>query len=524
MTESEPDNAVLPVFDLGEIAPEDVSRLVSGVDDRFILVLPVPSIGSSNSRFDICDDLIEISWIAEQVARVSESVTAREDYDEARSQSRYRLSVNKPGTGFEAVIRKCATLLSREDEKSETSRALRYGDVRDEVLDYEDELASHLCRVPEILESYFANLVGGAYSEMRSEAPERYTDDIAKFPERRLEFWRSAFSSRIGAPCYTSCESWLVPVDVEPDMMFASTGQHYRTGDFIEGRVLTVADGSFVVADGVAMTFPIDQYLKSRVCASIVTLDVDESWPSEYFDWSGATIAQASRREAPAAAVPFSQRKHDPRTAPCLADPNGSLVIVNDGRFFHVLYGTKALPPTGLTRLYSALTDASDIVAKGLHGSPALACDWQSLTDEGFEQLCYDVILTVPRFDHGTIRKHGKSRSRDGGRDIEISDMPRPGEGRPRKWIFQCKLVSGKGSLSATKVVDIGDMLDHYQVGGYGVMASAPIDATLYDKLDAVCDRRGVEKMTFSVLELERALARNPVIRERYFGVRAQPG
>lgn len=166
------------------------------------------------------------------------------------------------------------------------------------------------------------------------------------------------------------------------------------------------------------------------------------------------------------------------------------------------------------------LTDASDLITRGMHGSPDLACDWPTLTDEQFEQLCYDVILTIPRFDPDTIRKHGKSRSRDGGRDIEIFDMPRPREGGRRKWIFQCKLVSRPGSLSAAKVVDIGDMLDHYDVGGYGVMTSAPIDATLYDKLDAVCDRRAVEKMTFSVLELERALARNPVIRERYFGMR----
>src|SRR3546814_13644575 len=87
----------------------------------------------------------------------------------------------------------------------------RYGDIRDEVLDYEEELAKHVYRVPEILESYYANLVGGAYSEMRSEAPARYADDVAKFPERRVEFWNSAFSWRIGAPCYTSCESWLIP-------------------------------------------------------------------------------------------------------------------------------------------------------------------------------------------------------------------------------------------------------------------------------------------------------------------------
>src|SRR3546814_19251163 len=128
-----------------------------------------------------------------------------------------------------------------------------------------------------------------------------------------------------------------------------------------------------------------------------------------------------------------------------------------------------------------------------MHGSPDLACDWHGLTDEHFEQLCYDIILTMPRFDPDTIRKHGKSRSRDGGRDIEIFDMPRPGEDRPRKWIFQCTLVSGKGSLSATKVVDIGDLIDHYDVGGYGVMTSATIDAPLYDKLHAVCAPRAVE-------------------------------
>src|SRR3546814_14585699 len=78
-----------------------------------------------------------------------------------------------------------------------------------------DVCSSDLCRVPEILESYYANLVGGAYSEMRSEAPARYADDVAKFPERRVEFWKSAFSWRIGAPCYTSCESWLIPVEID---------------------------------------------------------------------------------------------------------------------------------------------------------------------------------------------------------------------------------------------------------------------------------------------------------------------
>ena len=49
-------------------------------------------------------------------------------------------------------------------------------------------------------------------------------------------------------------------------------------------------------------------------------------------------------------------------------------------------------------------------------------------------------------------------------------------------------------------------------------MTSALIDATLYDKLGAVCGKRGVEQMNFSVLELERALLRHEYVRRRYFG------
>src|SRR3546814_14297822 len=79
--------------------------------------------------------------------------------------------------------------------------------------------------------------------------------------------------------------------------------------------------------------------------------------------------------------------------------PYTTLFRSNDGQFYHILHGTKLLPPSGLKRLHSVLADASDVLAKGMHGSPDLACDWHGLTDEHFEQLCYDIILTMPRFE-----------------------------------------------------------------------------------------------------------------------------
>lgn len=88
---------------------------------------------------------------------------------------------------------------------------------------------------------------------------------------------------------------------------------------------------------------------------------------------------------------------------------------------------------------------------------------------------------------------------------------------RPRKWIFQCKLVTDGSSLSGRKVTDIGDMLEVHGAGGFGVMTNVPIDATVYDKCGAICQKRGIEELHFSVLELERALASNRAIQFRYF-------
>src|SRR3546814_6693400 len=116
-----------------------------------------------------------------------------------------RMTAPKPGAGVGAVIRKCATLFSREDEESGAPHPFRYGDIRDEVLDYEEELAKHVCRVPELLESYYANLVGGAYSEMRSEAPARYADAVDTLDRKstRLNYSNSCASRMPAAACIT---------------------------------------------------------------------------------------------------------------------------------------------------------------------------------------------------------------------------------------------------------------------------------------------------------------------------------
>ena len=156
-------------------------------------------------------------------------------------------------------------------------------------------------------------------------------------------------------------------------------------------------------------------------------------------------------------------------------------------------------------------------VSAAVTGVADLNLDWSSLSDEQFEQLCYDIIDAHPSYDSETIHKMGHSRSPDGGRDFVVHETLRWPVGQPRKWVFQCKLVTNGTSLGRTGMLDVGDMLEQYGAQGLGVMTSGRISPGLDDKLDSICAQRGVKLKLWSVYEISRVVARNPSLRRRYF-------
>ncbi len=201
----------------------------------------------------------------------------------------------------------------------------------------------------------------------------------------------------------------------------------------------------------------------------------------------------------------------------CYLHETGTLAFVNDGYFLHFLYDIRPAQLHTAKALREASAQMTEELSTATGAVPSLQCDWTSLDDEAFEELCYQLIFDNPKFDSDTIRKLGKSRSRDGGRDIVVHEVTMRPWLKLRKWIFQCKLVTKGLSLGATRLTDVGDMLEQYNAQGFGVITSAQMDATLYDKLDAICSKRQVEQYHLSVLELERALGRNRRVRQRFF-------
>ncbi len=516
MNDSPPDvESPIEIY-LSDLDREEAADLEIDAGEDVIVYIPLDSIGLTNSHIDICDDLLEAIWSAERLAANATQATVLRDYPPGTHKTRLKLVLRDAHAGLTDAVRACAVLYNRYDEEDERA-GKAYSDTRDAVLDFEDTLGSLVARLPEIVDDYFANLVGGAYYEMRYEAPDRYESEISKYPERRVGYWRSPYSHRIGARCYASHEGWLLDGAADVGTFFNKTGQKFKVADLLPANVLTVNSASYAVTEGLIAFFPMAQYFKSRICESFALLDDDEHWPPDTFDWSDASFTHSPDREIISAGIPEGMRAPPARIEGCLVDPSGSLILVDDGQFKHLLYDTKALTLDAMKTLFAAVGAVAGSLATNIGIADKPACNWKSLSDEQFEQLCYDLIYSHPLFNSSTIRKHGSSRSRDGGRDIEVYDIPRLPGARPRKWIFQCKLVTGSSSLSATKLLDVGDMLDQYNVEGFGVMTSALIDATLYDKLDKVCSKRKVEQMNFSVLELERELARNQYIRRRYF-------
>jgi hypothetical protein len=500
-------------LDLSKMAVEDVADLEIGEGITLKVYIPLYSLGMTNSYINICGDYLEAIWIGERLAMEAETACIVYDYPQNTPITRLCLTLTQPGPGIKSALYECMLLYNGIDDSNYELFQDTYDIAREKILAFEDTINNFPTRFPELVDDYFANLVNGMYSEMQSEAPEQYQDEITKYPERCVGYWKSSLSSKLGIPCYVSRDGWLLPNAVNLDRFFEIAGQNYSAEKLIPAKVFTVNNASYVLADGMVAFFPMGHYFKSKICSSFAQLEDEDYWPPHTFDCLDASFSHSPLLAHVAANIPPR-----PRIEECMVDPDGTIVIVDDGQFRHLMFDTMALTLERMENLFSALGNVKQALAENIGFVTDIACDWAALSDEQFEQLCYDLIYNHPLFNPATIRKLGKSRSRDGGRDIEVLDTPRFPGARPRKWVFQCKLITGSKSLSATKLVDIGDMLDHYDVQGFGVMTSAPIDATLYDKLDAVCGKRGVEQMNFSVLELERALARHEIIRCRYFG------
>lgn len=491
-----------------------IQRIEAGCQcpDEITIIIPSYAIGHANEHLSICEDLLDISYVTEAMAAcVSDPSLSMRRQSTSPYRTQFVFNGKDPGPDFLGQLRQSCMHFGGDDPEIAKLYSDYFQNYPETMKRYKDSLDERQFFFPALIDDYHANLINGAYYTY--EQSDWVQADLARYPERRFGFHKSAFSARLGADAFASIESWIVSAKIDLGDFFRALNQDVAISQFHSAKLSMLNNVCIATAGDLHVHFPLDGFLKARVCQSFLG-DEDQvlrlGWQRPLFS---VTPTMLSMREY----EPINQTVSGHA---CLVHESGELIILTDSEegWHHIFFESRALDMLETKQLGLQVADLSSGIDRALGVSGNHRSNWQSLDDEQFEALCYDLIYSHPGFDHETIRKMGHSRSRDGGRDIIVWTQPVAYREPSKKFVFQCKLITSKRSLGKRDVPDIGDMLEQYGAEGFGIMTSAAIDATLFDAADAICERRNIAQKHFSSFEIERFLNQRPELRRKFFG------
>lgn len=486
---------VLSLDDLQDLTDQDLLDRFIRQGKTFRIDFALGSLGSTGDPSDIASDYMDALYFGEQLAKFSSSIDATTIHGKNHSFVRFTLiPTNAPQ--LLAELRRIVPGFTFDDEPDM--------DIRDEVADFDDAIFEAKLRLPDLADKYMANFLNGtSYTENTEYWNERY-------PMLRLGYWRSFASHSAACEFYTSDQAeaaWIVLGNRDAaERLLAKYGGFSAAAAKLHGG-LSVRLNNFpqiVATPNVAVQVSAQRFDNALACVRryIAPSLVDRrsepqaKWERflerprfEWDRWYGFSWATTE---------------------------DGDAIVCGNEEISFVAFNqaTNRLRPEAVGHLLAETEQATDVF-RGLLGLNSAPLKWNALTPDRFEDLCYDVLLRVGRFDERTFRRHGKTKSRDGGRDIEVWTLPRLNE-PSEKWIFQCKFITSGSALSGAKVT-IADVVDQYGAKGFGVMTNEVIDSTLYDKLDAIADRRKIGRDTWDGQRLLRFLSGRRDLMERYF-------
>lgn len=483
--------------------PEGIDTLASlttefnvrlALNRELLVEVPLPSVGSTNSYLDLVADFADASFICERLGACATGRAMR------WSKSGYVHVIHLELTGYFPGVMALelawmAILLDWPNCEDEALRDL-YDQIREATFDHADNIQDAQLLFPEIADHYLGNLVMGAYNEW--ENTELLREELKQHPERRYGFFISRSLSQDGLPVLSSDGEIVVPLDTSLQKVLEAAG--YEGETLLPAKLVMTERGASFIAQHDVVGVQVEDVLNAIACGDdfVRRIQIDPD-SRDLLSFMGRPVGATEKQSA------------------YIGELSGCAMLQCTG--FTILF-LNAEPVDGSAR--AAQADQLRSLEVSLHdgGSPHPVVDlkWETLNDELFEQLCYDYLYALPMFDRHRLEKIGKSRSRDGGRDIVAwTNSAAPKFRPPVKYIFQCKHIGANASLTPKHFTAVSDVIEQYSAGGYGVMCSGYIDATLHDRIDAIAARRSVDALKVDRFQLERFLSRRPHLVERYF-------
>lgn len=505
-------------ININNFSSKDLNLLKKNIscDQELTISFPIPSIGFSNSRIDIISDLCDISYFCEKVANyiivIDSNFVTRDKY-----YTDFQIK------GFPTDIDKLIDILilssqMLEDEDIENDVRLKF---IEDISNYEKSFNKRLFTFPQLINDYWANLINGAYWEIASEYYESEDDffrnTYKKYPEHRFGFWKSAKTKIFREPIYFSTESWIIPPGT--DLMRALenySGLNFKL-EIDDAEKVEYKGEIILLTNNIAIYFTQIEQLKNAINCSQRALKRIFFKDDKHYSLQVQQINLFGEIYTKRTQISSKKDLLDLNDLSFKVSEFGDLIIVNYKGFDHIFFGYNNLTFEEIKELNSYLYPAFSKTQNIIANSISQNCNWTQLNDDTFEELCYDILYFHPKFDSTTIQKMGKSKSRDGGRDILIKSKKTP-TNEQKLYIFQCKFLSESVSLSASKISNAGNVIMQYGAKGYGVFTTTVIDSTLYDMLDGFERNLGIDTSNnWSKYELERHLNRYQMIKNKYF-------
>ncbi len=445
----------------------------------------LPSIGYCNSHLDIASDYLDALFVGENIYEFCDEIDWTDEYDQASHLRyiQYRIRVHDID-GLLQKARWLAAGINNEDECDQEE----FEQVRSYVSDFESDLPFRRVHFVELADNYMLNeITGQSYENIGDETDANvWAEFFPNQPECRFRYFLSAMTSEFGGPCYCSSYDWVISAGLPIETMLRKYGGmnalELTPALIISSKGTDIATNNSVAVrlDHAAFSDPLEMLRETgRV--------TDETFT----------------------AFRMSQ--------------DGSILIADLKQWMLVNFaaGEGRLGKLQLESLLNEMEVGTESIRQCLGRPTALACNWNLMSDEQFERLCCEALARCGHYDPARIMKMGRSRSRDGGRDIvTFSNLPLKRSGG--KFIFQCKRI-GKDKALGGKNVSVSDVVDQFNAGGFGIMTSGLIDSTLYDKIEQITATRSLQRDFWDQLRLERFLAENLDIKRRYFDSRGEP-
>lgn len=434
---------------------------------------------------DLVYNYLEASYICEEVAKLGDWESFEIDWVSGYHPVAQFVFVPLQSQKLGQLLREICIALSGDDEDAVI-------DWAETIEGYRDEIKKRNLQFPELGSDYYANLINGGYNEYDSntDKPGEIIDIIKKEdPEHFYGFWKYPDSLR--NPFYVSTESWIIPPGTDFHEVL-SEHSAITNPSFEDGYLFSLNSRFHVINENYVLLLSFPGLAKAVQCIGNIfknlgTFENRHDWLYSLNGVSKVFVADFA-----------------------------NFIMVDISGYLIILWNAMRLNFNEINKLNKDAAVIFHTTSKIIGLVENISCDWGQLSDESFEELCYDIIYYNPKFNNETIRKMGKANSRDGGRDIVVYTQSRVGY-EPEKYIFQCKLTKPGSSLSGSKVTDISDVVEQHDVKGYGIFTSGVIDATLYDKIDSIAKRKKIETDLFSIYEIERLLSIYPKLKERYF-------